>query len=129
MLSQLEPNGQIVVADFEAGLGTLARMEAGNVDILLVVVEPTQKSIQVGRRAMAIITERNLGRAILIANRIASPEDRELVASAFPDQSPVVVPEDPGLRAADVDGRAPFDTVPESPAVTAIQELAASLVR
>jgi len=78
---------------------------------------------------MAIIAERQLGRTILIANRIANPEDRELIASAFPDQSPVVVPEDPGLRAADVDGRAPIDTVPESPAVTAIQQLAASLVK
>jgi CO dehydrogenase maturation factor len=128
LLGQLEGNGQVVVADFEAGLGTLSRMDAGDIDVLLLVVEPTQKSIQVGRRALVIIGERNLGRTIVIANRIASTEDRDLVTAAFADQMLVAVPEDPGLRDADIEGKAPMDTVPDSPAVAAIRQLAESLV-
>jgi CO dehydrogenase maturation factor len=127
LLGQIESNGDIVVADFEAGLGTLSRMESGNVDILLVIVEPTQKSIQVGRRALAIISERQLGRSILVANRVANREDRELIEMAFPDHEVVFVPEDPGLRKADMEGQAPFDAVPDSPAVGSIRELAFSL--
>ena len=68
LLGQLDGNGQVVVADFEAGLGTVSRMDAGDVDVLLLVVEPTQKSIQVGLRALAIIDERKLGRTMVIAN-------------------------------------------------------------
>ncbi|MDQ6884773.1 MAG: hypothetical protein M3077_11155 [Candidatus Dormibacteraeota bacterium] len=128
LLGQLDANGQVVVADFEAGLGTVSRMDAGNVDVLLLVVEPTQKSIQVGLRALAIIGERHLGRTILIANRIANAEDRALVTAAFADQMLVVVPEDPGLRDADIEGKAPMDMVPDSPAVAAIRQLAESLV-
>lgn len=128
LLGQLERNGQVVVADFEAGLGTLARMESGSVDLLLVVVEPTQKSIQVALRAMAVISERQLGRAVLIGNRIANSKDRELITNAFPGHSVVLVPEESGIRQADVDGRAPFDTVPDSPAVSALRQLASSLV-
>jgi CO dehydrogenase maturation factor len=128
LLGQLDGNGQVVVADFEAGLGTVSRMDAGDVDVLLLVVEPTQKSIQVGLRALAIIDERKLGRTMVIANRIASAEDRALVSAAFDGQVLVVVPEDPGLRAADIEGRAPLDTVPGSPAVVALRQLAESLV-
>lgn len=128
LLGQIESNGDVVVADFEAGLGTLSRLDKGTVDVLLVIVEPTQKSIQVGRRALAMIAEKNLGRPILIANRVANQEDLELISSAFSDYRIVVVPEDADLRAADVDGKAPFDTVPNSPAVGSVRQLAASLV-
>ena len=128
LLGQLEGDGQVVVADFEAGLGTLSRMEAGDVDVLLLVVEPTQKSIQVGLRALTVVAERKLGRTMVIANRVASEEDRALVASAFAGQPLIVVPEDPGVRAADMNGRAPMDTVPESPAVVALRQLAESLI-
>ena len=127
LLGQLETDGQVVVADFEAGLGTLSRMEPGNTDVLVVVAEPTQKSIQVAQRALALIRERDLGRVVLVANRAARVEDETMIRLAFPEMEAVVVPDDPAVRAADLAGRAPFDAAPQAPAVLALSRVADSL--
>ena len=127
MLGQFEEDGTVVVADFEAGLGTLSRMEAGAADVLLVIAEPTQKSIEVARRALAIIAERNLGRPILVANRIRADADRALITEAFPHVQSVAIPDDPAIRAADLEGRAAIDAARDAPGVRALSGLALAL--
>lgn len=42
----METEGRVVVADFEAGLGTLSRLKPGQVDVFLVVGEPTAKAVE-----------------------------------------------------------------------------------
>ena len=49
MLGELEGNGRIVICDLEAGVGAVVR--AGSADVVLVVSEPSAKSIEVARRA------------------------------------------------------------------------------
>ena len=51
LLGQLESDDRIVIADMEAGAGTLTRMQAGSLDVAVLVVEPSTKSIDVPRRA------------------------------------------------------------------------------
>jgi len=116
-----------VVADFEAGLGTLTRMEPGDVDVLLVVAEPSVKALEVARRALELIRSKNLGRPLLVANRFQAG-DELLLHEAFAGLAPVIVPDDPALRAADAAGTAPFDASPAAPAVLALGSLARSLV-
>lgn len=116
-----------MVADFEAGLGALTRMETGDVDVLLVMAEPSAKAIEVARRAVALIAGKNLGRAVLIANRFRE-EDLRLLDDGFGGLRPVIVPEDAALRSADSTGIAPFDATPGAPAVRALMDLAMSLV-
>ncbi|HEX2249951.1 MAG TPA: hypothetical protein VHH32_06350 [Gemmatimonadales bacterium] len=128
MLGQLEGDGRVVVADFEAGLGTLSRMKPKQLDVLLVIAEPTAKSLEIARRALDMIRERSLGTGLVIANRVAGEEDRTLVERAFPTGSVTVVPDDPAIRAADAEGVAPFDLAPGAPAVHALRTLAESLV-
>ena len=115
------------MADFEAGLGTLARVEPKDLDVLLIVVEPTAKSVEVARRAVDLARERGIGRTIIIANRLSGPEDRRLVEASFSGLPLVLVEDDPALRSADVEGVAPFDQAPDAPAVRAIRSLAESL--
>lgn len=117
-----------MVADFEAGLGTLTRMEPGDVDVLLVVSEPSLKAMEVSRRAIELVGEKRLGRTVLIANRVR-PEDRGRFEAAFAGHEPLFVPDDPGLRSADARGRAPFDDSPDGPAVRALRALASSLLQ
>ena len=128
LLGQLDEDGQTVVADFEAGLGTISRMDPGNIDVLVVVAEPTQKSIQVALRALALVAERQLGRVVLVANRLVAEGDQEMMRQAFPGMELVVVPDDPAVRAADLAGQAPFDAAPQAPAVLALSRLADSLL-
>ncbi|MGI8535521.1 MAG: AAA family ATPase [Mycobacteriales bacterium] len=45
LLGQLEPSDGVVVADFESGLGTVMRLGGRPVDVVVVVVEPTVKSL------------------------------------------------------------------------------------
>ncbi len=113
-----------MVADFEAGLGTLTRMEPGDVDVLLVIAEPSVKALEVARRAVEMIESKKLGRIVLVANRFQADD---ALLTAFESLAPTVVPDDPVLRAADAAGAAPFDASPAAPAVIALSNLASSL--
>lgn len=119
--------GQAVVADCEAGIGTLIRMKPGGVDVVLVVVEPTPKSIEVGQRAVALAREKAF-RVIVVAGRLHDQGDLDRIHSAFPDEEVVTVPDDPAIVAAERKGVAPLDTAPDAPAVLALVALAERLL-
>ncbi len=128
LLAQLSSDDGVVVADFEAGLGTVMRLDGRPVDIVVVVVEPTRKSLEVGRRAADVIAEVNLGRLVLVANRVRDKHDVELVLAAFPGLQPVMVPEDQAIGDAERRGLAPLDAAPAAPAVMALKVLAEGLL-
>jgi CO dehydrogenase maturation factor len=117
-----------VVADLEAGIGTLTRLSDQRIDAVLVVVEPTPKSIEVGTRAAELAREKSLGRVIVVASRIRNEGDLATVSKAFPDHEVVPIPEDPAIVKADRDGVAPLDTAPDAPAVRALVQLAEGLL-
>lgn len=124
----MEMEGRVVLADFEAGLGTLSRLKPGQVDVFLVVAGPTAKAVEVARRALEMIREKDAGRALVVANRIAEDEDERLLHETFGDRSMILVPEDPAIRAADGKGVAVFDDAPLSAAVRAVRTLVDSLM-
>jgi CO dehydrogenase nickel-insertion accessory protein CooC1 len=122
------------VADFEAGLGTVLRLgrdpdDVVHVDVVVVVVEPTATSLEVGRRAAEAVTAAGIGRVVVTANRIRSDDDAGRVRAAFPEVEPVLVPEDPAVVAAEREGAAPLDAAEGAPAVRALVGLADSLLR
>lgn len=124
MLGSIESDGRTVIADFEAGVGTLTRMKDGGVDVVLVVVEPTPKSLEVGRRAVGLARERGLARLVIVANRVRDDADYDTVAAAFPGEEVARVPDDPKIVEADRAGVAPLDLAPDAPAVQALVALA-----
>lgn len=125
MLGSIESNGStVVIADFEAGVGTLTRMKDNGVDVVLVVVEATPKSLEVGRRAVGLARERGLARLVIVANRVRDDADFETIAVAFPGEEVVRVPDDPKIVEADRAGVAPLDLAPDAPAVQALIALA-----
>ena len=125
--AEFDPN-DTVIADFEAGVGTLTRLEEQKVDTVLVVVEATPKSIEVGMRAAELAREKLLQRVVIIANRIRHDADLEIIRSAFPGIEVVAVPDDPKIREADRYGVAPIDHAPDAPAVRALVGLAEQLL-
>lgn len=128
LLGQLEGQGRTVVADLEAGVGTLTRLSAGSLEVLVVVTEPTAKSIDVARRAAAVAAERGLGPIRHVANKVRNPGDAAWLRETLgPDV--VAVPEDPAIAAADRDGHAPLDFAPNAPAIVALVEFARELGR
>ncbi len=114
-----------VVCDLEAGLGTVERLERGHADIVLVVVNPTAKSLEVARRATELVGD--CAQVIVVANRVRGTGDVDLVREALDDHELIVVPEDPSIVAADRDGIAPIDHASDSPGVACLVALAGRL--
>lgn len=127
MLGRLESGDRVVIADMEAGAGTLTRMPEGCLDLALLITEPSPKSIEVSRRSLAIIGERKLGPALVVASKVRDESDLAMIRSALGVTDLLVVPEDPAVTAADRDGVSPLDRSPGSPAVTAIGTFAETL--
>ncbi|MGH9268324.1 MAG: hypothetical protein ACRD0D_09115 [Acidimicrobiales bacterium] len=128
MLGSVDFKDNVVIADLEAGIGTLTRLGDERVDTVLVVVEPTPKSIEVGTRAAAIVSEKNLGRVIVVASRVRGDADVATIQAAMPGVEVVAIPDDPAIVQADRRGIAPLDASPDSPAVKALVALAESLL-
>ena len=126
MLGQLDGQDRTIVADLEAGVGTLTRLSAESVDVLVVIAEPTVKSLDVARRAAAVANERRLGPIRLLANKVRSLDDVAWLCEAL-GQDVVAVPEDPAIAAADRDGHAPLDVAPDAPAILALVAFAREL--
>ena len=125
LLDELEGDRRTIICDLEAGIGAI--VQRGQADLVLVVAEPSAKSIDVARRAAG--TAAGEAEVVVIANRVRDEEDLEAIRAELGDYEIVVVPEDPAIVQADRDGRAPIDTDPEAPAVKVLMELADRLGR
>jgi CO dehydrogenase maturation factor len=128
LLGSLAPGEGVVVADLEAGIGTFSRLAPGVVDVACVVVQPTPKSLEVGRRVADLARARGVGRTVVVANRVRHDDDLAMVRDALPEAEVVVVPDDPAVLDADRRGVAPLDAAPGSLAVAALEALARALV-
>jgi CO dehydrogenase maturation factor len=123
LLRELESDDRTVLGDLEAGIGVVSRMDPGNVDLVLVVANPTAKSIEVARRAIATAVGRE-SRVLVVANRVTSEEDLAAIEQSLGDFEIVAIPEDPAIARADEEGRAPIDLDGDAPGVQALIRLA-----
>jgi CO dehydrogenase maturation factor len=129
LLGELEEkSGRVVVADLEAGVGTVSRLQATDIDVLVLVVEPYAKSLEVAKRALKIAREVGVPEVVLVASRVVDGDDVAEVRTALPALTLFTVPDDPEVLEADRAGLAPIDHAPESPAVAAIRDIARELV-
>jgi CO dehydrogenase nickel-insertion accessory protein CooC1 len=126
LLGELEVDDRVVVCDLEAGIGTLLRMQPGHADLVLVVANPTAKSIEVARRAVGA-AERREAKVIVVANRVRDEDDTAAIRVIAGDHDIVVVPEEPAIEDADRDGEAPIEVAPDVPGVRALVDLASRL--
>ncbi len=124
MLSSVPHTDTIIIADLEAGIGTLTRLPEGAVEHTLVVVEPTPRSIDVGMRAVQVATECRQGRVTVVANKVSEIDDETRVRAAFADHDVVAVPADEVVTKADRDGVSPLDLAADAPAVVALVNIA-----
>ena len=107
----LEP-GQVVLLDMYAGVEHLGRGTADAVDAMLIVVEPTGRSLETAGRIRTLAGDLGIRRLFVVANKVAGDEDRELVAARAPAPVLEMLPVDRGVLAADRAGRAVGDCAP-----------------
>ncbi len=121
------PEDTVVVADFEAGIGTLTRLGETKVDAVFIVTDATVKSLEVASRAANLAEAHTTGPIVIVANRVLDEADRDAIERTLEGRVVVIVPDDDAIPAADRADVAPLDASPEAPAVVALGGLVSLL--
>ncbi len=124
----LERDYRFVVIDNEAGMEHLARGTIGIPDLFLVVSDPGVRGIRTAARIRNLARSLGLGTVpvILVLNRWkGTPLDN--LPAVF--GKPVLVPEDPAVESADIEGSPVASLPPGSTALAAIEQLAETIIR
>lgn len=98
-------------------------------ETILVVVEPTVKSLRSGRRLAKLGENQEVRqRIVAVASKARADDDAEWVARGTGLEVIATVPWDEQLAASERRGRAPVDDAPDCPAVQAVGSLLERLV-
>lgn len=114
---------EVVLLDLYAGVEHLGRATADAVDAMLIVVEPTRRSLGTAAQIKDLAQDLKLARLYLVGSKVQDDGDRRLIEAGSPGL-PVLghLPLDEGVRKADLDGKAAYDLSP------ALRQAAASLI-
>ena len=122
---------EIVIMDMGAGLEHLGRSTARSVDIMLVVIEPGQRSMEIARKIGQMAAELGIGRVAAVMNKISSEEEERMVKAELRNNfglEPVsTLPYSKALVEADLKGTPIFDALGAEDFVQAVQNLRAWL--
>lgn len=110
----LEERAEVTIVDMEAGLEHLSRSGGtlAHADVLLVVMEPSRKSVVTAARTIALAEELGIARVYGLGNKARDEEDVEFFRSACSGEGvPLagVLPHADDIRAADRTGSAVVD--------------------
>jgi len=76
---------EVVILDMEAGIEHLGRATAQAVDKLIIVVEPSRRSLDSAYRVNKLAREIGIKNIAVVGNKIRSPQDKEFLTSRLPD--------------------------------------------
>lgn len=103
----------IVIFDMYAGVEHLGRATVDFVDAMLVVAEPTQRSLDTVKKISRLAADIGLTRLWLVGNKIQSEADETFIAGALPELSLLgVLPYLPQVQVADRGGVSVYDAAP-----------------
>jgi CO dehydrogenase maturation factor len=105
---------EAVVLDLEAGLEHLGRGTAMAVDLLVVVVEPGQRSVETAHQVHKLAADIGIRNLAFVGNKVRSKRDEEFLKERMPRYRFLgFLPYDTEIVEADLDGRPPFEKNPE----------------
>jgi CO dehydrogenase maturation factor len=107
----------VALVDMEAGLEHLSRSGGtlAHADLLLVVCEPTRKSVLTAARTAALAAELGIPEVLALGNKARTPDDVEFFRDALAGEGielAGVLPYDPDVAAADRAGDVGLQPVP-----------------
>lgn len=126
----LGANSDVNVLDMEASIEHLSRGTPGEVDRLLVVVEPYYRALETAGRIAPLARELGIPSVLAIANKIRDEEDARLIRDycrAHGIELAIEIAFDEDVRNADRQGRSLIDVAPDATTVRAVRELAHAL--
>ena len=122
-LDRLIWNYAYVVIDNEAGMEHISRLTTNNIDVLIVVSDPTRRGLRAAVRIVELTDELRLdiGSKYLIVNQAKEGQEKsiEQVVKEYQLNLIGVVPEDPELQEFDLNGKPTIELGKETKAVKA----------
>ncbi|HUP69596.1 MAG TPA: AAA family ATPase [Acidimicrobiales bacterium] len=115
--------GRVVIADLEAGLSDLVWANPGADDVVLVVTEPSAKSVQVALHSCRMAESLGVRRILGVASQWPGGDDASHLRDVLGVEV-MRVGEDEAVKRADRAGLALIDEEPDSRAVSEIRALA-----
>ncbi len=105
---------EVVLLDMYAGVEHLGRATAEAVDAMILVVEPTARSIATAAQIKSLAADIGLKHLFLVGSKIQTPEDAQYVSAHSPGL-PVLghMSHSPHVQTADRLGQAVYDAAPE----------------
>jgi len=130
-IDRLGSNYDYVVIDSEAGMEHISRQTTRDVDILLIISDPTIRGISAAAHMKELIGElrTHVGRIALVVNRVRDgppPEIEQAIREAKLELIGVL-PEDPGMMELEVKGAPLTELGPESPLQQGVSAIARKL--
>jgi CO dehydrogenase maturation factor len=120
------------VMDMDAGVENLGRGTTTGMDALIVVAEPGRRSLSILAKIKKLATDINVGRILAVGNKVAGPEDEEMIRQHVESEGlPLLgmVPLDDSIKEADRKGMAPIDLNPASSGMDALRKIKEQLVQ
>jgi CO dehydrogenase maturation factor len=122
-LDKLMQNYDYLVMDNEAGMEHISRLTTNNIDVLLVVSDPTRRGIQAAARIVELTDELglNIDRKLVIVNQAREGQEKGIkeMVNQYELVLVGIVPEDPDLREFDLTGRPTAELEKDNRAVAA----------
>jgi CO dehydrogenase maturation factor len=125
IINKLPPGRWNVVGDLPGGTRQAFTGWGNWASTVLIVVEPTAKSLLSGRRLarMADLDPDNPKKVLVVASKVREPDDVEMIAKGTGLEVVASVPWDEALAEAERRQLAPIDFAPDCPAVLAVELL------
>lgn len=110
----LVSRNEVVILDMEAGIEHLGRATAKAVDKLIVVIEPSRRSIETAYRINKLAQDINLQNIAVVANKVRTQAEREFLVSSLPDFEFIgFIPYDQAIVEADLANLPLLDSSPQ----------------
>jgi CO dehydrogenase maturation factor len=105
---------EVVLMDMYAGVEHLGRATSSSVDAMLIVVEPTARSLGTAAQIKSLAEDLNLRKLFIVGSKVESEDDLSFIKERSPGL-PVLgyISDDPRVRQADRKGVALYQIAPE----------------
>ena len=117
---------EIVILDMEAGIEHLGRRTAESVDLMIIMVEPSLKSIETAERIKKLSEDIGIKKIVAILNKCSSNDEKDFVEKKLVELNITligIIPTDKNVVMSDIEGK-PLISYGNSVALSSIKKIA-----
>lgn len=126
LVDHLVGRGDILLMDMEAGVEHLGRGTTRKVEIILIVVEPSLRSVETARQIKKLANDLGIRKVLAVVNKLRGEEEEKVISSKLQEIGlPVIysIPHDEAMAKADLEGVSIFDLEEGSKMFERMEEL------